>query len=51
MSSSLGVLREIASLITGILLLFSACGEFFKAQASRYAEELEDAAARKGVRS
>lgn len=30
MASTLGVLREIASLITGILLLFSACGAFLK---------------------
>ena len=41
MSSRLGVLREIASLITGILLLFSACGGAFKALADRYKEELE----------
>ncbi len=41
MSSRLGVLREIASLITGILLLFSACGGAFKALADRYKEELK----------
>ncbi|MFA7168260.1 MAG: ABC transporter permease, partial [Sphaerochaetaceae bacterium] len=32
MASTLGVLREIASLITGILLLFSACGAFLKGE-------------------
>ncbi|MFA6846278.1 MAG: ABC transporter permease [Sphaerochaetaceae bacterium] len=42
MSSTLNVLREIASLITGILLLFSACSAFFKVQANRWAQELED---------
>jgi ABC-type uncharacterized transport system, permease component len=42
MSSRLGVLREIASLITGILLLFSACGSFFKLKAEKYQDELEE---------
>jgi simple sugar transport system permease protein len=42
MASTLGVLREIASLITGILLLFSACGAFLKGEADRFAEELEE---------
>ena len=42
MSSRLGVLREIASLITGILLLFSACGGAFKALADKYKEELDN---------
>ncbi len=42
MSSRLGVLREIASLITGILLLFSACGVYFKMKAERFQEELEE---------
>lgn len=42
MASTLGVLREIASLITGILLLFSACGAYLKGLADRYAEELEE---------
>jgi simple sugar transport system permease protein len=30
MSSTLGVAKEIASVITGILLLFSACSGFFR---------------------
>jgi hypothetical protein len=29
-------------LITGILLLFSACGAYLKGLADRYAEELEE---------
>ncbi len=39
MSSRLGVLREIASLITSILLLFSAIGIFFRSIADKYARE------------
>lgn len=45
MSSSLGVAKEIASLITGILLLFSACGGFFRLLAHRRLERLADEAA------
>ena len=45
MSSTLGVAREIASLITGILLLFSACGGFFRYLAHRRLERLADEAA------
>lgn len=45
MSSTLGVAREIASLITGILLLFSACGGFFRYLARRRLERLADEAA------
>lgn len=45
MSSTLGVAREIASLITGILLLFSACGGFFRYMAHRRLERAEDTAA------
>lgn len=41
MSSRLGVLREIASLITGILLLFSACSGAFKALGNKAKESLE----------
>ncbi len=41
MSSRLGVLREIASLITGILLLFSACSGAFKALGNKASESLE----------
>lgn len=42
MSSRLGVLREIAALITSILLLFSAIGIFFRSLANRYAREIEE---------
>ncbi len=42
MSSRMQVLREIAALITSILLLFSAIGIFFKVLANRYAREAED---------
>ncbi len=41
MSSTLGVLREIASVITGILLLFSACSEFVRVLVRKYRLELE----------
>ena len=43
MSSSVSVAKEIASLITGILLLFAACGEFMKALGARKIEKDEDA--------
>ena len=42
MSSVLGVAKEIASVITGILLLFSACGGFFRFVAKGYLDRLED---------
>ena len=42
MSSSVGVAKEIASLITGILLLFAACGEFMKILGQRKIEKEED---------
>ena len=35
MSSSIGVAKEIASLITGILLLFASCGNYMKYRARR----------------
>jgi simple sugar transport system permease protein len=38
MSSTVGVPREIASVITGILLLFSACGEYFRYLANKRLE-------------
>ncbi len=44
MSSRLGVLREIASLITGIMLLFSACSVAIKTIANKYSEELAEEA-------
>ena len=43
MSSSIGVAKEIASLITGILLLFAACGEFMKDLGFRKIQKREDA--------
>lgn len=42
MSSTLGVPKEIASLITGILLLFSACGAYFQYMASRRIQKQEE---------
>ena len=40
MSSVLGVAKEIASVITGILLLFSACGGFFRLVAKGYLDRI-----------
>jgi ABC-type uncharacterized transport system permease subunit len=45
MSSTLGVAKEIASLITGILLLFSSCGGYARYLAHRRLERAQDAAA------
>ena len=42
MSSSLGVAKEIASLITGILLLFAACGNYMKYRAERRIQQAAD---------
>ena len=42
MSSTLGVAKEIASVITGILLLFSACGGYFRYLAAGYLDRLAD---------
>ena len=42
MSSVLGVAKEIASVITGILLLFSACGGFFRFVAKGSLDRLAD---------
>ena len=44
MSSRLGVAKEIASLITGILLLFAACGNYMKYWAERKLQQAQDAA-------
>jgi len=41
MSSISGIPREIASVITGILLLFSACGEYFRSWAGRKLIKME----------
>ncbi|MBQ6469034.1 MAG: ABC transporter permease [Lachnospiraceae bacterium] len=42
MSSVLGVAKEIASVITGILLLFSACGGYFRYVSAGYLDRLAD---------
>ena len=42
MSSAVGVPKEIASLITGILLMFSACGGFFRYMAQRRVDRERD---------
>ena len=42
MSSVLGVAKEIASVITGILLLFSACGDYFRFVSRQYLDRLAD---------
>lgn len=42
MSSTLGVAKEIASFIIGILLLFSACGEYFRYLANRKLQRAAD---------
>ena len=42
MSSVLGVAKEIASVITGILLLFSACGGFFRLVAKSHLDKEAD---------
>ncbi|MCR4672803.1 MAG: ABC transporter permease [Lachnospiraceae bacterium] len=42
MSSAVGVAKEIASVITGILLLFSACGGYFRRLAANYLRKLAD---------
>ena len=41
MSSSVGVAKEIASLITGILLLFASCGNYMKYRAERSLEQVK----------
>ncbi|MCF0146100.1 MAG: ABC transporter permease [Eubacterium sp.] len=47
MSSVLGIDKEIASVIIGILLLFSACGGFFRMKAERYLDILKSIEARR----
>ena len=42
MSSTVGVAKEIASLITGILLLFASCGNYMKYKAARKMQLAED---------
>jgi len=48
MSSRLGVAKEIASLITGILLLFASCGNYMKYRAEYRMQQAADIA---GARS
>lgn len=42
MSATVGVAKEIASLITGILMLFSACGGYFRYLAQRRMQRTQD---------
>lgn len=42
MSSSSGIASEIASVITGLILLFSACGAFIRYLVKRWKTELEE---------
>ncbi len=49
MSSTVGVPKEIASVITGILLLFSACGTYMRYLARRQRERLAEKAKKEGV--
>ena len=44
MSSTLGVAKEIASLITGILLLFASCGNYMRYRAERRMQQEADIA-------
>jgi simple sugar transport system permease protein len=48
MSSSVGVRQEIASLIIGMILLFSACGGFVKLQVERARQRFEEKSAQGG---
>ena len=48
MSSTVGVAKEIANLITGILLLFSACGGYFKYLARNYLDKAAEKAGKSG---
>ena len=42
MSSQAGIRQEIASVIIGLILLFSACGEYVKHKVSRLKEKEVD---------
>ena len=42
MSSAVGVAKEIASLITGILLLYASCGDYMQMKARRTLQKDED---------
>lgn len=49
MSSSVGVAKEIASLITGILLLFAACGNYMRYRAGRKMQQAADSLPDQGI--
>jgi simple sugar transport system permease protein len=49
MSSTVGVPKEIASVVTGILLLFSACGAYMRYLAGRQRERLAEKAKKEGA--
>ena len=51
MSSSLGVAKEIASLISGILLLFASCGNYMRYCAERRMQQAADVPSGKGADS
>ena len=42
MNSSSGLESEIASVITGVILLFSACGVFIRYKVKNFKDELEE---------
>lgn len=46
MSSTVGVQQEIASVITGLILLFSACGAYIRWRAARKKDQMEEEKAR-----
>lgn len=48
MSATSGIEMEIASVITGLILLFSACGEFIRHQVKKWKTELEEKAREEG---
>ena len=51
MSSSVGVVKEIASLITGIMLLFASCGNYMKYRAARTMQQSAEIASQGPSRS
>ena len=42
MSAASGIEMEIASVITGLILLFSACGAFIRYEVKKWKTELEE---------
>ena len=51
MSSSVGVVKEIASLITGIMLLFASCGNYMKYRAARTMQKTKEIASQGASRT